>query len=141
MINETLSLRLEALTGTIMNTSEPENVVSVLCTPTTGYLGVSPARRNLSAWPGGKHRFKREDGQISRAEFKLLEALSVFGVSLPRGGTALDIGAAPGGWTRVLRAAGLGVVALDPAELDVRLAGDPGVVHVRRRIQDYLSDG
>ena len=140
-INETLSLRLEASTGATMNTREPEQVVTVLCTPTTGYVGVSHTSQNLSAWPGGKHRFKREEGQISRSEFKLLEALSVFNISLPNEGMALDIGAAPGGWTRVLRAAGLSVVALDPAELDERLAGVSGVAHVQKRIQDYLADG
>lgn len=52
------------------------------------------------------------------AEFKLLEALEVFGIVLPSHGVALDLAAAPGGWTRVLRRAGEYVTAIDPGELD-----------------------
>jgi 23S rRNA (cytidine2498-2'-O)-methyltransferase len=48
------------------------------------------------------------------------------------------MGAAPGGWTRVLRSRGLTVVAVDPADLDPRLGHDRGIRHVRERVQDYL---
>ena len=48
------------------------------------------------------------------------------------------MGAAPGGWTRVLRQHGLKVTAVDPAELDPRLRTDRGVTRVRKTIQEYL---
>lgn len=137
-LNSLLSERLEAQTGVVMECRRPEQVVSVLCTPTQGYLGVSHADQNRSIWPGGEQRFKREEAQISRAEFKLLEALSVFGLQLPSQGVALDLGAAPGGWTRVLRSHGQKVVAVDPADLDARLRRDRGVVHIHKRVQNYL---
>ncbi|MBW3624224.1 MAG: methyltransferase domain-containing protein [Armatimonadetes bacterium] len=137
-VNETLSALLEAQTGAVMECRTPEQVVSVLCTPTRGYMGVSRTERNRSAWPGGKHRFRHEEGQVSRSEFKLLEAMNVFGMALPERGIALDMGAAPGGWTRVLRAHGLQVTAVDPADLDPRLREDRGIRHVRERLQDYL---
>jgi 23S rRNA (cytidine2498-2'-O)-methyltransferase len=57
---------------------------------------------------------------------------------MPSRGTALDMGAAPGGWTRVLRGRGLRVIAVDPAEMDARLSRDSGIVYVRKRIQAYL---
>lgn len=136
-VNETLSRHLETATGAKMDARRPELVVSILCTPDRGFLGVSRTAQNRSAWPGGMHRFRHEEGRISRSEHKLLEALSVFGIELPEKGTALDMGAAPGGWTRVLRQRGLEVVAVDPAELDARLGRDEGVVHVRQRIQEY----
>ncbi len=138
MLNNALSERLEAQTGAIMECRAPEQIVSVLCTPTHGYLGVSRAEQNRSDWPGGERRFRREEAQISRAEFKLLEALEVFRLELPPRGTALDLGAAPGGWTRVLRARGLEVVAVDPADLDARLRRDRSLVHVRKRVQEFL---
>lgn len=73
---------------------------------------------------------KRSASQISRAEFKLEEALQVLDVSLPDAGYALDLGASPGGWTRLLRARGLTVYAVDPAPLHPRIEEDPQVVHV-----------
>jgi len=140
-LNEALSRYLEGKTGAKMDARVPGQVVSVLCTPERGFLGVSRTEQNLSDWPGGMHRFRHEEGRISRSENKLLEALSVFHLDLPARGTALDMGASPGGWTHVLRERGLQVVAVDPAGLDARLAGDSGIVHVRAQVQAYLAPG
>lgn len=124
--------------GVSLDVRQPEQVLSVVFAPEQGYLGLSRVADNLSDWAGGARRFKREEGQVSRAEFKLLEALEVFGLSLPVGGKALDLGAAPGGWTRTLRKHGMSVVTVDPADLDSRIASDPTVRHVRRTAQSYL---
>ncbi len=105
-----------------------------------GYLGISPVQDNLSDWPGGARHFAQTPEQISRAEFKLLEALEVFGVSLPARGRALDLGAAPGGWTRLLLEAGMHVVAVDPAKLDPRLSGQTHLEHYRGYAEAYLED-
>lgn len=137
-LNEALSARLTAQTGAQMDCKTPAYVVSVLCTPDTAYVGVSRTEQNLSAWPGGEHRFKRDDAQISRAEFKLLEAIDVFGLTMPTPGKALDMGAAPGGWTRVLRQLNLRVVAVDPADLDARFRRDPNVTHIPAIIEAFL---
>jgi 23S rRNA (cytidine2498-2'-O)-methyltransferase len=137
-INQTLAERLAHRTGAILDARAPKQIVSILCAATVAYLGLSRTEQNRSAWPGGEQRFRREEGQISRAEFKLLEALSAFGLRLPERGTALDLGAAPGGWTRVLRERGLRVVAVDPGELDARLRGDRGVTAVQKRVQEFL---
>ena len=137
-LNEALSARLASQTGAQMECKTPAYVVSVLCTPDTAYMGVSRATQNRSAWPGGEHRFKRDDAQISRAEFKLLEAVDVFGLEMPGGGKALDMGAAPGGWTRVLRQLNIRVVAVDPADMDARFRRDPNVTHVATTIEAFL---
>ena len=107
------------------------------------YFGISLARDNLSAWPGGMRHFAQTADQISRAEFKLLEALEVFGLSLPSRGSALDLGAAPGGWSRLLLEAGLSVVAVDPAKLDSRLLRSPlsqRLEHYRGYAEVYLEE-
>lgn len=137
-VNEALSERLVAQTGATLDCKTPDQIVSVLCTPEAGYLGISRPDQNRSDWPGGEHRFKREEGQISRAEFKLLEALDVFGLTFPTGGKALDMGAAPGGWTRMLRHLGLRVIAVDPADLDARFRRDPNVTHVATTFEAFL---
>lgn len=136
-IHQTLAERVAQQNGLTLDVREPAQVISALIVHNTGWLGVSRVEQNRSAWAGGAQRFRQEEEQISRSEFKLLEALSVFRVRLPQQGWALDLGAAPGGWTRILRQRGLRVVALDPAELDARLQDDSGIQIVRRRIQDF----
>lgn len=113
---------------------EPEWIVSATVHRQTAYFGLSQATENLSDWAGGMIHFRKEPGDISRAKFKLLEAFVRFGLELPRGGRALDLGAAPGGWTSVLLEKGLQVVAVDTGELDGRLMGEPGLVFLRRNV-------
>ena len=123
LVNQLLAGAIAEETGAVESIKKPQIVVSLLCTAEKGYLGISPVQDNLSDWPGGARHYAQTPEQISRAEFKLLEALEVFGVSLPARGRALDLGAAPGGWTRLLLEAGMHVVAVDPAKLDPRLSG------------------
>jgi 23S rRNA (cytidine2498-2'-O)-methyltransferase len=121
---------------------KPRQVISVvigrLNATLSAWLGLSAAADNLSDWAGGARRFAREQGRISRSEFKLLEALEVFGMALPARGYALDLGAAPGGWTHVLRERGMYVTAIDPAALDARLLSDSGVRYRRLTAEAYL---
>ncbi|MBN1246546.1 MAG: 50S rRNA methyltransferase [Anaerolineae bacterium] len=124
--------------GAPLDVRNPVQVLSIVATPQMGYLGLSLAADNLSDWAGGARRFRQEKGQISRAEFKLLEALEVFDLDVAGARTALDLGAAPGGWTRVLRQRGVRVVAVDPAALDPRLEDDDGIRHVRQLAEDFL---
>jgi len=137
-INQRLAAELRS-TGAALDVRQPDQVFSVVCTPDWAYLGLSRAADNLSDWAGGARRFKREAGQVSRAEFKLLEALELFELSLTAAGTALDLGAAPGGWTRVLRRRALHVVAVDPADLHPLIESDPAVIHLRQTAQAYLA--
>ena len=139
-INQALAEAISEETGAVEDVKKPQIVVSLLCTAQTGYLGVSPAEENLSNWPGGARRFAQTPEQISRAEFKLLEALEVFGLHLPSHGRALDLGAAPGGWTRLTLEAGLHVVAVDPARLDARLTQQKGLDHYCGYAEDYLEE-
>ena len=124
--------------GFTLDVRQPEQVLSVALTPKEGYLGISRAADNLSDWAGGMRRFKSEPEQISRAEFKLLEAMETFGLSWPDAGSVLDLGAAPGGWTRIARLNGMHVTAIDPADLAPPLAADSGVWHLRHTTQHFL---
>jgi 23S rRNA (cytidine2498-2'-O)-methyltransferase len=137
-LNQQLAAAFAEETGAVESIKKPQIVVSLLCTDLTAYAGISLARDNLSDWPGGMRHYAQLPEQISRAEFKLLEAVETFGVSLPDQGDALDLGAAPGGWTRLLRDAGMRVVAVDPARLDPRLGGR--LEHYRGYAEDYLEE-
>ncbi|KIL40217.1 SAM-dependent methyltransferase [Gordoniibacillus kamchatkensis] len=111
-------------------------IVSVYVTGDKLYAGVSEPAHNLSDWPGGAIRFQREDEQISRAKFKLLEAEQRFGLDLSDFRAALDIGAAPGGWTSLLLERGLRVTAVDPAALHPSLLGDHKLTYLRKNAGD-----
>ncbi|AJY77062.1 SAM-dependent methyltransferase [Paenibacillus beijingensis] len=95
----------------------PDMLVAVYAGREQLYIGIGSVADMLSDWPGGAVRFQREEGQISRAKFKLLEAEREFGLNYADFSEALDIGAAPGGWTSLLLERGLRVTAVDPAEL------------------------
>lgn len=139
-VNQLLAEAVVEETGAVEEIKRPQIVVSLLCAREQAYMGISLARDNLSAWPGGMRHFAQTPEQISRAEFKLLEALEIFGVTLPTRGRALDLGAAPGGWTRLLLESGLQVVAVDPAKLDPRLTLRPGLTHYRGYAETYLEE-
>ncbi|KKO55519.1 SAM-dependent methyltransferase [Paenibacillus sp. DMB20] len=106
---------------------EPDWVISLFAGKEKWYLGVSKPDENLSDWNGGAIRFQREEGQISRAKFKLLEAEKQFSIPFSSFGRALDIGAAPGGWTSFLLERGIQVTAVDPAQMHETLIHRSGL--------------
>jgi 23S rRNA (cytidine2498-2'-O)-methyltransferase len=144
-VNHMMAKLLHEASGAPLDVRAPQQILSVVVaqpeTELLAYLGLSPAALNLSDWAGGVRRFARDKEQISRSEFKLLEALELFGVSLPARGRALDLGAAPGGWTRVLRLHEQYVTAVDPGELHPRLAADSNVRHLKMTAEAYLRQG
>lgn len=139
-LNQVLAEAFAEETGAIEAIKKPQVVVSILCTPQQAYIGISSAEENLSSWPGGARHFAHSEEEISRAEFKLLEALETFGVTLPADGSALDLGAAPGGWTRLLLEADMHVIAVDPARMDTRLDGRAGLEHYRGHAEQFLQE-
>lgn len=115
---------------------EVDMIVSVFLTEDRLYAGVSKAEDNLSDWNGGAIRFQKEEGQISRAKFKLLEAEKTLGIPFSSFHNAVDIGAAPGGWTSFLLERGLQVTAVDPAKMNPSLLGHPNLKYVSKNAGD-----
>ena len=134
-LREWLQRELEH-TGAEFTVQEPAWTVSVYADKDMLYAGVSRPERNLSEWNGGAIRFRKEDGQISRAKFKLMEAEREFGIDFSAFRNALDIGAAPGGWTSFLLERGLTVTAVDPARMHDSLSGAPGLTVLRRNASE-----
>ncbi|MFQ3536483.1 MAG: SAM-dependent methyltransferase [Aggregatilineales bacterium] len=132
----------ELVTNAPLDVRQPQQVISVVIGLLDGalvaWLGCSTVADNLSSWSGGARRFAHDQARISRSEFKLLEALEVFGAQVPAHGHALDLGAAPGGWTHVLRELGMYITAVDPAALDPRLLGDSGIRYRRSTAEAFL---
>jgi 23S rRNA (cytidine2498-2'-O)-methyltransferase len=101
------------------------------------YIGLSWASQNLSPWAGGQ--LPITEPVSNRAGFKLLEALQAFDIRLRHNNRALDLGAAPGAWTTLLRRRGLYVTAVAPTPLYPWLMLDPGVKYEAALAEDYLN--
>lgn len=133
-----LARRIESR-GHVIERANGDQTISVCLTPHESTIGLNPPAFALADWPGGRVGLAKSDAQVSRSEFKLEELFKTAGLALPSRGTALDLGASPGGWTRILRRHGFSVWAVDPAALDPRVAVDPGVHHVRTTAGSYLA--
>lgn len=100
--------------------------------------GVNSAEVSLCDWPGGRIRLATTPQQVSRAEFKLEELFTY--VDPPGGEVAVDLGASPGGWTRIVHSQGFRAVhSVDPAALDERVLSLPGVIHHRETAGDFIK--
>lgn len=93
--------------------------------------------RNSAAALNGIQRVSMVSDAPSRSYLKLAEAFEVFldkkeqALSLKPGMTAIDLGAAPGGWTWQLVQRGLKVTAVDNGPLKGAAAGHPSIKHLR----------
>jgi 23S rRNA (cytidine2498-2'-O)-methyltransferase len=92
---------------------------------------------NSSPWPMGIPRLRFPAGSPSRSGLKLVEALEIFigEEDLPgrmrAGRVAIDLGAAPGGWSQVLAARGVRVVAVDNGPIAANVLATQLVEHRR----------
>ena len=103
-------------------------------TGTEVVLGFSNPR-NASPWPMGIPRLKFPARAPSRSTLKLDEAFQFFlahpDEALVPGMTAVDLGAAPGGWTYQLVRRHIRTVAVDNGPMDSRLLDSGIVQHAR----------
>jgi 23S rRNA (cytidine2498-2'-O)-methyltransferase len=96
-----------------------------------------------SRWTMGIPRLRMPGGAPSRSTLKLAEAFVTFlGDREPEllraGMRAVDLGAAPGGWTWQLARRGLRVIAVDNGPLKGEVLDDPLVTHLRADGLSYL---
>jgi 23S rRNA (cytidine2498-2'-O)-methyltransferase len=125
LLDEALGAR-----GIEVTRSGQDLVVSCFVSQRMVLVGLNRLADSLTDWPGGRMRLARSDERVSRSEFKLEEAIRTFHLDLRPGGQALDLGASPGGWTRILRQYDQEVWSVDPGALDPRLDADRRIHHV-----------
>lgn len=115
--------------------SQARRLHVVLVARDAAHLGTSDSRTG-SRWPMGIPRLRMPTRAPSRSTLKLAEAFVTFlgddEPDLVRAGMrAVDLGAAPGGWTWQLAYRGVRVTAVDNAALQGDVARDSLVTHVR----------
>lgn len=140
---EAMQLRDAAITmfesqGHTLNIKEPNVIIPMVYTEKDIFIGIETPETQLSAWNGGVIRYRMDESLISRSEFKLREAFELFNLELGPG-LALDMGAAPGGWSYVLHDTGFDVISVDPAKLDFNVENLPNLRHYRMAIQEYVA--
>jgi 23S rRNA (cytidine2498-2'-O)-methyltransferase len=118
-----------AAAGYEVRRGNAELVLGVCSTADAALITATRIDHVLADWAGGRVSLVKRPEQISRSEFKLEELFKVFPLPVVAPGRAADLGASPGGWTRILRGLGHEVWAVDPAALDPRLRHDRGVHH------------
>ena len=124
--------------GNTLDVRNPETIVSVYITTETLYYGVSHVDDLLSKWSAGEIHFSKKIESISRAEFKLLEVFDAYPIQ-HLGDVAVDLGAAPGGWSKVLHDLNYEVYAIDPANLDPKVSNLAGVNPVKMTAQEFVA--
>lgn len=116
-----------------------DKVISLTIINTSLYIGVSNIIDNISNKAGGILFYSKNSDIICRAEFKIEEAVKYFNINLDDIQYALDLGAAPGGWTHYLSKNNVIVDAVDPAKLDDKLMKDKNVIHYKMLAQEYVK--
>ncbi len=109
----------------------------IVVEPNEWLVGYHLANSVASRYPGGVCLpMKRDEDVISRAYWKMMEALTWSQLPVVRGDKCVEIGSAPGGASQALLRAGLHVTGIDPAEMDEELLEHPRFTHVRKRAGD-----
>ena len=134
-----VGLRLQERTGAPADLQDPAQVVRIEVFQDLAFLGVCRAEHLLHKGIANMRIWEPGTRPLNRAELKLREILQRHAVTLPAQGRALDVGAAPGGWTKVLAEHMAEVVAVDPGELDPRVQQLPNVIHLPMRSEALLT--
>jgi 23S rRNA (cytidine2498-2'-O)-methyltransferase len=100
------------------------------------WLGWHRAASPESRWPGGVPPIANPARPISRAYFKIVEALEWSELPVAAGERCVEIGSSPGGSCLALLERGLLVTGVDPAEMDPDVLAHPNFTHVRSRAKD-----
>lgn len=112
----------------------------VLIGPGVGVVGRVRAREAMSLSAGGRARMKRTSEAPSRAAMKLDEAIDWYGVTPGKGDLCVDLGSAPGGWTRRLAERGARVWSVDPANLAPDVLKMARVKHFKASAFEFEPD-
>jgi len=126
--------------GAKVDLDRPETILWVDIIQDRAHLSVIPPGDIIKKTPKVERRWKKGERPVSRAELKMREITEAFPEMFEDDKTALDIGAAPGGWTRAMAGRLKKVIAVDMAELDKGVKALGNVVHIKERAENLKID-
>ncbi|MBP87362.1 MAG: SAM-dependent methyltransferase [Planctomycetaceae bacterium] len=107
-----------------------------LVEPNEWWVGYHIASGLSTRWPGGVPTIDVAGEPVSRAYYKMAEAMRWSRLPLSKGDLCAEIGSAPGGGAQWLLEQGQYVLGIDPAEMDDRILAHREFAHIRRRAVD-----
>jgi len=109
------------------------HVLQVCRVPGGAWTSLAPGAEISDPWPGGVHRVPDDVLAPSRSFAKIEEAFDVMGSAPTAGETAVDLGAAPGGWSWAFVKRGCRVMAVDNGPVKLKSLGGWGgeLQHIR----------
>jgi len=135
-VERSLGMKLEESSKAAVDLKSPRKVVVVQIFQNTAYIGLTDSE-NLVVKPiRVSRKYAKGERPFTRAEHKIREALEAFNIKVIPDYDVLDLGAAPGGWTKVLAGKARKVAAVDPAALEPEVEKMPNVVHLRCRAEE-----
>ncbi|MFP4057128.1 MAG: SAM-dependent methyltransferase [Candidatus Brocadiia bacterium] len=141
VLKRKLGLFIERHTEAIAQlTGQTDREVGVEVYQDVAYVGLYPPDQHLVKELRRRRKYPPGQRPLNRSEHKLREALRAFALQPQPTWRALDLGAAPGGWTKVLAQQVHHVVAVDPGDLDAEVARQANVRHLRCRAQDLDAE-
>lgn len=105
----------------------------ILVEPNKWWVGHHRAKSPCSRFAGGMFLIEPKEPPISRAWYKVYEALAWSRLPIPPGSRIADLGSAPGGTSQALLEMGHWVLGIDPAEMSSRVLQHPRFTHLRLR--------
>lgn len=94
------------------------------------WWSVAPVDAITDPHPGGVRRMKFDEDAPSRSYLKAEEAFERLADQPKAGQRAIDLGAAPGGWTYALAKRGCDVISVDNGPLNIQVPTEGRVTHV-----------
>ena len=104
------------------------------------FIGISAPEQLIRKEIKAFKKYERGERPFTRSEHKIVEALKAFNLEVRRDFRVLDLGAAPGGWTKVLSGLAGMVIAVDPADLDPSVKALPNVIHLKCKAEEIPSE-
>ena len=139
-VERELGSLLEKTTGAVVDLRNPRKMVVIQIFQNLAFAGVTDAENVLVKRVRVFRKYAKGERPFTRAEHKIREAIDVFNVIIEEDFEVLDLGAAPGGWTKVLSSLARRVVAVDPADFDPEVASFPNVVHLKCRAEQISEN-
>jgi tRNA(Ser,Leu) C12 N-acetylase TAN1 len=122
--------------GSSVDLDNPETVLWVDIIQERAHLSVLSPDDIIKKTPKFQRKWKKGERPVSRAELKMREVMHEFSEIFTEDKVALDIGAAPGGWTRAMAPRVKRVIAVDRAKLDKEVLALTNVVHMEVRAEN-----
>ncbi len=138
-IKKELGMFLESTVKATVDFDDPQKIVAVEIFQNIAFIGICEAEDIKRKEIKESRKYPKGQRPLNRSELKIKEAMKFFDITIKPEFRALDLGAAIGGWTKILSSLVKEVVAVDPAELDPSVAAVSNVVHLKCHAEELLD--